>query len=171
MSTVNVEEEIERLRQSIEAINKKNKRERKELTDRIDELETELDDLQSEYEALQDQLDFVGDITQEKTTKEQKIAAIVQYAKNQYEKDGRGAVKVKPKTITGLVNISRRYAYDLIDDMTEQYTWAYDPESLQQYGELEKTRSQRGVVIDFEGVHGDPVDVNLFTTPIEETPA
>lgn len=40
------------------------------------------------------------------------------------------------------------------------------PTQVDQYGSLEKDTPQKGVLIDFDGVHGNPVSVNKFTQMI-----
>jgi len=124
--------------------------------DRVEELE-------EENEQLRTRLDKLGDIGEQKTSKEQKIAAIVTYADNQRD-DDQDAVTVLPKVIKGLVDVRRRYAYDLVDDMVQSYDWAHDSRELPRYGSVEQDTPQKGVVIDFEGVHGEAVPVNKFTT-------
>jgi len=131
--------------------------------DRLESLEQSLHELEEENDDLRNRLDKLGDIGQEKTSKEQKVAAIVTYAENS-RGNGDEAVTVLPKTIKGLVDVSRRYCYDIVDDMVETYDWAHDPAEISQYGSVEKDTPQKGVCIDFEGVHGEPVPVNKFTT-------
>lgn len=127
-----------------------------ETIDRIETVEQRLDE-------LDDVRDMLADVTDEKTSKEQKIGAIVTYAQNT-RRDGQPAVTVLPKSITGVAEVSRRYAYDLVDDLVNTYEWAHDPAAVERYGSVERDRPQKGVLIDFEGVHGDPVPVNKFTT-------
>jgi len=118
--------------------------------------------LEAENEQLRDRLDRLGDIGEEKTSKEQKIAAIVTYADNVRDGEDKAAVTVLPKIITGVADVSRRYAYDLVDDMIREFPWAHDPDNVVAHPE-QNTR-QKGVLIDFEGVHGEAVAVNKFTT-------
>lgn len=131
--------------------------------DKMDALQERIEELEEENEQLRTRLDKLGDIGEEKTDKDQKIAAIVTFADNQRggEQD---ALAVKPSTIKGLVDVSRRYSYDLVDDMIDEYDWAHDPSEIQRYGSVERDASDKSVIIDFAGVHGDPVPVNKFTT-------
>jgi len=131
--------------------------------DHIDSLEERISQLEVENDKLRSQLDKLGDIGEQKTNKEQKIASIVTYADNS-RREGQEAVTVLPKTIKGLVDVSRRYSYDLVDDMVEDYDWAHDPTEIERYGSVEKAMSDKGVIVDFEGAHGEPVPVNKFTT-------
>jgi len=130
--------------------------------DELDRLRERVATLEAENDHLRDRLDRLGDIGEEKTSKEQKIAAIVTYADNVREGEGKAAVTVLPKIITGVADVSRRYAYDLVDDMIREFPWAHDPTAVGTHPEQE-TR-QKGVLIDFEGVHGEAVAVNKFTT-------
>lgn len=128
---------------------------------RINNLEAENDQLRDEIADLREQLDRLGDIGEEKTSKEQKIAAVVTYADNVRQRENKDAVTVLPKTITGVADVSRRYAYDLVDDMAAEYDWAHDPREISTHVEQDSRR--KGVLIDFEGVHGEAVAVNKFT--------
>lgn len=130
--------------------------------DEIDALRERVAALEAENEQLRERLDRLGDIGEEKTSKEQKIASIVTYADNVRKGEEKAAVTVLPKTITGVADVSRRYAYDLVDDMVREYAWAHDPTDVETH--LEQGGRQKGVLIDFEGVHGEPVPVNKFTT-------
>lgn len=139
------------------------KQEIERLSRTIAEQNARISDLEDTITHLETQLDFIGDITKTKSTKEQKIASIVQYAKNRYENDNTlDAIKITPRTITGIIDVSDRYAYTLIDDMNRDYDWAHKARDIDQYGDVERTKSQRGIIVDFEGVHGPPVEVNKF---------
>jgi hypothetical protein len=142
--------------------------------DVIEELQERISNLEDENNQLHNRLDTLGDIGVEKTNKEEKISAIVTYASNTRKSDDK-ATKVLPKNIQGIANVSRRYAYDLIDDMIngdgengavgpDGYSWAHDPAEITQYGSAEMDSPQKGVIIDFEGVHGESVSMNNFTT-------
>ena len=75
-------------------------------------------------------------------------------------------------TVTG---VSRRYAYDLIDGLPDQYHWilSRDEARQQQYGsaEIDSGTQSKRLVIDFERLHNDPAAVNKFTTAREEEDA
>lgn len=111
---------------------------------------------------IEDQMDAVQSVGTEKTTKEQKIAQVVAFAENQRNADT-NATTVTMQNIKGATGVSRRYAYDLAEDMVERYTWALDPK--QQTRAVDQKQRQRGVMIDFEQLHTDPAAVNKFTTP------
>jgi len=147
--------------------------------DTMDALQERVEDLEEENERLRTRLDKLGDIGEEKTEKEQKIAAIVTYADNGRD-DDQDAVSVKPKEIKRLTGVGRRYSYDLVDDMIDGdgedgtvgpdgYDWAHDPNEIQRYGAVERDASDKAVVIDFAGVHGEAVPVNKFTTTAQGT--
>lgn len=134
-----------------------------DLFDAVDEAIARVETLETELAELNDVRDMLADVTAEKTSKEKKIGAIVTYATNT-RRDEQPAVTVLPKTITGVAEVSRRYAYDLVDDMVNTYDWAHDPAAVDRYGSVERDRPQKGVLVDFEGVHGEPCPVNKFTT-------
>jgi len=66
---------------------------------------------------------------------------------------------------SGVADVSRRYAYDLVDNMIREFPWAHAPDDVAAH--VEQDTRQKGVLIDFEGVHGEAVAVNKFTTRIE----
>jgi len=136
--------------------------------DAVESIQERVDELENENEQLRTRLDKLGDIGEEKTSKEQKIASIVTFADNQ-RGDDQDAIAVKPSTIQGLVDVCRRYSYDLVDDMIDEFDWAHDPTEIQRYGSVERDTSDKSVVIDFEGVHGAAVPVNKFTTTAQGT--
>ncbi|WP_224449335.1 hypothetical protein [Haloprofundus salilacus] len=138
--------------------------------DEIDSLHRRVQELEAENERLNEQLDALGDIGAEKTTKEQKIAAVVRYA-DQKRDNSNDVMRVTPSEIKGLLDVSRRYSYDLVDSIASEFEWARIRD-----GRLEPTakdgggsrRIKKALEIDFAGVHGEPVPVNKFTTDIPE---
>jgi len=128
----------------------------------VEDLEAENERLQEEVAELHDRLDRLGDIGEEKTSPEQKIAAIVTYANNVRQREDKPAVIVRPTTITGVADVSRRYAYDLVDKMAQEYAWAHDASELPT--PPGRDSRPKGVLVDFDGVHGESVSVNKFTT-------
>lgn len=142
--------------------------------DSIEELQDRIENLEKENDILRERLDGLGDIGVKKTSKQAKIASIVMYANNVRD-DDKPAVKVLPKDIRGAADVSRRYAYDLIDTMIngdgengtigpDGYSWAHDPDEIAQYGSIERKKTDKAVLIDFEGEHGEPVSENKFNT-------
>jgi len=119
-----------------------------DLLGRVMEIETEMAAVQS--------------IGNEKSTKEEKIAQVVAFAENQRSPDT-NATTVTMQNIKGATGVSRRYAYDLAEDMIAQYDWALDP--AEQTRAVDQKQRQRGVMVDFEQLHTDPAAVNKFTTP------
>lgn len=129
----------------------------------VDEAIERVETLENDLEALGDVSEMLADVGEQKTSKETKVAAVVTYANNT-RRDEQPGVTVLPKAIKGVTEVSRRYAYDLVDDMIDMYEWAHDPAAVERYGAVERDTPQKGVLIDFEGVHGEPVPVNKFTT-------
>jgi hypothetical protein len=136
--------------------------------DHIRELERELAEMRRIIDGHAEQLERFDDIGAEKSSKEAKIAQIVQFADNQRSTD-QDAVTVLPKSIKGVVGVSRRYAYDLVDDLVVEFDWALDPQ--EQPRRVDQDTPQRGVIIDFERLHEDHGSVNKFTTRITEQEA
>lgn len=119
------------------------------LTDRVDALD-------AENQRLRDRLD-------ETNGKAAKVRAIVQYADR--VRNGDPAVKLTAKEIQGAADCSRRYAYDLMDDLPREYDWFLTPQEMAQYGSLEiDNGDERRLGVDFEGVHSAGCPLNKFTT-------
>ena len=131
---------------------------------RLESLDTENAELRDRLDALEARLDTVEDGA---TTKEGKVREIVTYAENARDANQEMAV-VTATEIKGAAGISRRYAYDLIDDLPEEYHWITTLKEARerQYGnvELDWEKATRALVIDFEQLHSDPEAVNKFTT-------
>jgi len=134
----------------------------------IQEQAKRIDELERRLTEHGQKLDRLGDIGEEKTTKEQKIVAILSFADNIRNVNERKVV-VKPKDIKGAVGCSRRYAYDLVDDMHETYGWATDNTKREDrttgLSGAESDSPPCGVLIDFDEVaHSEDGVVNKFTT-------
>lgn len=125
----------------------------------LDRLESRVEELEAENQRLRERLD---DTTHH--SKEAKAAAIVRYADN--KRSSRApAVKLTPAEVKGATGCSRRYAYDLLDDLPAEYDWFLTPAEMTQYGSLEiDNTEERRLGIDFEGVHSSGCPVNKFTT-------
>lgn len=134
---------------------------RKDLEATVDDLVERVDTLEAENERLRDRLD-------DSSSKGQKVAQIVEFATN--IRDGQAVVKLSATNIKGATGCSRRYAYDLIDDLPDEYDWALSKAEMRQYGDiqLKNNSDAKTLGIDFEGVHSAGVPVNKFTTPSEK---
>jgi hypothetical protein len=130
------------------------------VVERIDDLEDTVKTLRQQNKRFEQLLEDAGG-------KEKKVADIVKFASN--VRGGQPVVQLTAKEIKGAVGCSRRYAYDLIEDLPDEYDWALEKSEIRQYGDLEikKDDDTRRLGIDFEGVHSTGVDVNKFTTQFE----
>lgn len=137
---------------------------------RLEELEARMDDHDCRYGELQAQLDGIQDLGRDKTTKDEKIAAIVQYAQNVATNLCGERVVLKARDVQGVAGVSRRNAYDLIDDLPDQHEFLLDRAEVTQYGELEidQDGQDRALVVDLEQLHTDVAAVNKFTTASDE---
>jgi|GEM_PF-4387400 len=138
--------------------------------DEIEALHERVAELEDENQQLRERLDRLGDIGAKKTSKEQKIAAIVTYADNQRRPD-QTAVTVTPRNIRGVADVSERYSYTLVDDMIDGdgedgtvgpdgYDWAFDPREAPRRPDADTP--DRGVGIDFEILQDDPAALSKF---------
>jgi hypothetical protein len=125
-------------------------------TDRIEGLVDRVAELENENERLRSRVE--GSST---NGKDAKVKQIVEFADNARNNDP--AVKLTAKDIKGATGCSARYAYDLMDDLPEQYEWFLTPQEMLQYGSLEiDNRDERRLGVDFEGVHSGGVPLNKF---------
>ena len=123
-----------------------------------------------EYEArltaLERQLDRLGDLEREQTTKEQKMAAVLAYADNKRD-TGQSTVAVTAAEIKGCVGVSRRYAYELVDAIATDVTGCGLREATTVETSTGTKQKPKAVLVDCEAVHGDGGRVNSFTTTTE----
>lgn len=135
------------------------------VVERINSLESENEELRDKMADIQSGVEAIQELGSEKTTKEEKVAQLVSYAQNQL--NGRsGRVALTVKEIKGTAGVTRRYAYDLLDDLPEEYDWLLDRSDVSQYGDLQidKSGQDRALVVDFELLHEDDGALNKFTT-------
>lgn len=113
--------------------------------------------------AIEQQVDALGDVGAEKTTKEQKLAAIITFAGNK-----RGGpsetVAVTADEIQGCVGVSRRYAYELIDEAAAVRDGMRVREATDVQTGSGVEHKKKALLVDCEQGHTDTVGVNQFTT-------
>lgn len=115
-------------------------------------------------DAIEEQLTALGDVGTAKTTKEQKLAAICAFARN---KGGQsGTVAVTASDIQGCIGVSRRYAYDLIDEAAEELDGARIREGTEVKTSTGVEHKKKALLVDCEVVHTAAEAVNKFTTGI-----
>jgi len=134
----------------------------------IDERDDRIDTLEEAVATLEDRVETLERLHRHDGT-DAKVHAIVEYAANQAGSQQRGIV-VTPKEIRGATGCSRRYAYDLVDELPEKYPFLISRDDARQYGELEMDHDaqSKGLVVvldeDCEVVHSQGPSVNRFTT-------
>lgn len=121
--------------------------------------------LRDEVAQLQAQTDMTTDGSE---TKETKVRDIVQAAENRREGD-QAVVMLTARDIVTATGCSRRYAYDLIEDLPEEYVWIWSRRQARksQFAshEIKADGQTKAIGVHFEGLHNDAVAVNKFTTP------
>lgn len=138
--------------------------------DRVESLEEENRYLRQEVDQHEARLEAFADIADQKTSKEQKIAAIVQYGENL-----RGSAEkwnITAKEIRGATGVTRRYSYDLIEDLAESFEWAEVREPQEKPSAKDGGSTiqwKKAVRIDYAALHTDQEAVNKFTTDQEAT--
>jgi chromosome segregation ATPase len=135
--------------------------------DRVSELEDENTELRGRLDALESRIDVLEDGS---SSKDGKIRQIVTGAENNRTGDQSAVVMDAAKIVT-VTGVSRRYAYDLIDDLPEKHHWilARSEARERQFGSLEidDGKQTKAIVVDFEALHSDSEAVNKFTTSNE----
>lgn len=120
-----------------------------EAVERIEELETRVGRVAETAATLEQALGAVTDA--DSTGKQQKVAAIVQDARN----DPDDEVAFTARELQRAAGVSRRYAYDLMDPddgLPAEHEWAtHRPESVELRGPVgsqEKVRTPKALVVD-----------------------
>ena len=122
---------------------------------RVAERGERLEELEARLEVLTQHTDA--------STKAEKIMAILAFAQN--KADERGKVAVTPAEIRGCTGVSRRYAYDLVEEVATNVDGVQVRESKQIQTGNGTERKQKALLVDCEAVHRLEEAVNSFTTP------
>lgn len=131
-----------------------------QLIERNTKLHDELEQLQSRVDSLETLVHAQG--------KRGKVAAIIKYAKQKGSSGDQG-VMLSPKEIRGATGVSRRYAYQIIEDWPDEFGFFLRRKNISQYGDLELSTESDGprLVVVFDGtVHSRVTSVNKFNTEI-----
>ncbi|WP_255196515.1 hypothetical protein [Halorarius litoreus] len=103
-------------------------------------------------DAVEKQLAALGDIGATKTTKEEKLAAICMFAQN--KQGGQSStVAVTASEIQGCVGVSRRYAYDLIDEAAVELEGVRVREATDVQTASGVEHKKKALLVDCEAVH------------------
>lgn len=153
-----------------EAIEKMEKNEQRlnDMADRMFDLERRTRDLEAENEDLRQQVatlqDRLGTVEGGSDGKDAKVRDLVAQADNLRNADAPGAI-LTVRDIMAATGVCRRYAYDLVDDLPDEYSFIEDADDAGQYGSLELDTADRpkGIFVDCEAVHSDQSLVNKFT--------
>jgi hypothetical protein len=136
---------------------------------RVETVETRSEATQSELDQLRERIDSLERVVHAEG-KRGKVEAIISYAENKRTQD-QPAVVLSAQEIKGATGCTRRYAYDIIEEYSEDFAFLVDRENLTQYGELEMANREdrgRGLAVVFDAsVHTDLEGVNRFTTRVE----
>lgn len=125
-----------------------------------------LEQLEQQFSRIEAQLNAIQDLGREKSTKEEKVASLVRYAQNLSNDGTTGVQLLEARDIQGVAGVTRRYAYDLMDELPDQYDFFLDRDDLKQYGdvEIDKSSKSRALAVDLDILHSDEEAVNKFTT-------
>lgn len=162
-----VEELEEKLSENLDRMN----RELAQARGRITELEDENERLRQRVGDLMDRVTVLED-RERPEGKDARAAQLVEFADNLRD-DGDDGAKLDVQDIRGATGVSRRYAYDLVDELPEEFAYIRDRKNVEQFGDAEigggGTESEPiGIYVDVEEAHRVEEDVNKFTTETAE---
>lgn len=136
-----------------------------DMPDAAEELRAAVDGHGDRLDAVEDDVSGIDDtITSGQGGKASKVRQIVQLAANR--RTDEPVIILDVSDIKDATGVSRRYAYDLAEDLPTEHDWMHERGDLDQYGELEidKDKQKTAIGIDFDGLHGPKCPVNKFTT-------
>lgn len=123
----------------------------------------EFESLADRVAELEQNMDAISDLGRERTSKEEKIAAIIQFAMNKAD-GSRSAVLMRPNEIKGIAGVSERYAYNLVDDLPEEYEFFRSRDEARQYGSLgiDTDKQAKAMIVDVELLQQNEAALNKF---------
>ena len=148
------------------------------LSDAAERTRAEIDDLETAVASHGETLEMIADVGEDKTSEEEKLGAIVAYA-NQ-ARGNSSKVLITPKEIAGATGCSKRYGYDLVDEIgglredgtggcydEGEYPWAAVRKAQTVPAANGGERKEKGLKIDFDRVQQDPDALNWFNNGTE----
>jgi len=112
--------------------------------------------------AIETQLDALSNIDGDSSTKHEKYRAVLAFAQNKRSTSSK--VTVSPSEIQGCTGVSRRYAYDLLENIAEDVDGACLRQSKQIDTGSGTKQKPKALLVDCETIHTDDDTVNNFTT-------
>jgi hypothetical protein len=130
--------------------------------DRFETLREDVAAIQSRLKQIEERLKTLEGLIHA-DSKVAKVKAIIHYAENKRE-GGQDAVVLDTKEIKGATGVTRRYAYDIVDEWPEDFPFLVNRDNLDQYGQLELDTDARdkGIAVVFEQVPDDRDSLNKF---------
>ncbi|WP_161569986.1 hypothetical protein [Salinigranum halophilum] len=120
----------------------------------------------AQLEAVRSRVAALGDLGAERTSKEEKIAAVLTFAFNKGA--GESKVSVTPQEIRGCTGVSRRYAYDLVEDIGSSVTGCRVREAEVVQTSTGSKRKPKALLVDCEAVHAESEAVSRLNTGGDE---
>lgn len=114
------------------------------------EIGAEFEQLSQRVAELEQQVETITDLSQTKSSKGEKVAAIVQYARNRATDPTADTVVLRPEDIQGVAGVKQRYSYTLIDELPTEYEFFIAKSNAKQYGDLEidKSSQRKALLVD-----------------------
>lgn len=135
-----------------------------DLLELIADLKADNEDLRHRVDQLEERLDTTEDAVHT-SGKQGKVRDLVRAAQNR-RNGGEDVVMMDYKDIKAATGVSKRYAFDLMDDLPGQFACFEDGDDVGQYGsaEINKTEGSRRLAVLIEQVHDEDGLVNKFNT-------
>ena len=115
-----------------------------------------------QLETVRSRVDVLGDIGAERTSKEEKIAAVLAFAFN--KRGSESKVSVTPDEVRGCTGVSRRYAYDLVEAIGSSVNGCRVREAEVVQTSTGSKRKPKALLIDCDAVQHQTEGVNKLTT-------
>ena len=122
----------------------------------------EVTQMENRIRVLEERVARFGDLGSERSSKEEKYAAVLRFAAN--KRTANGKVAVSPAEIKGCTGVSRRYAYDLAEAMAEDVEGVRVREAQAVETGSGLQRKSKALLVDCEIVQANSWSVNEFTT-------
>lgn len=119
-------------------------------------------DRAARLQAVETRLDALSDVDSERSTKHEKYRAVLAFAQNKRANNSK--VTVSPTEIQGCTGVSRRYAYDLLDNIAADVDGASVRQSKQVDTGTGTKQKTKALLVDCDIAHTSDDGVNKFTT-------
>lgn len=127
------------------------------------EIAAEFEALSQRVAELEQQVDTITDLSETKSSKGEKVAAILKYAQNRATDPQGDRVVLRPEDIQGVAGVKQRYSYTLIDTLPDEYAFFLSKDDVKQYGDMQidKSSQRKALIVDLAQVQRDDGELCL----------